>query len=79
MQTCIWPSGCHCHSLSLASVKSRLVLPFCYRLTWVVPEKGPSWNVQLYGTAMKIFVASSVKELFESVDNHTTGSAKKPV
>ena len=33
MQTCIWPSGCHCHSLSLASVKSRLVLPFWYRLT----------------------------------------------
>jgi len=26
---------------SLASVKSRLVLPFWYRLTWVVPEKGP--------------------------------------
>jgi len=24
-----------------ASVKSRLVLPFWYRLTWVVPEKGP--------------------------------------
>ena len=37
MQTCIWP----CHSLSLASVKSRLVLPFWYRLTRVVPEKGP--------------------------------------
>ena len=32
MQTCIWPSWCHCHSLSLASVKSRLVLPFWYRL-----------------------------------------------
>ena len=32
---------CHCHSLSLASVKSRLVLSFWYRLTWVVPEKGP--------------------------------------
>jgi len=29
------------HSLSLASVKSGLVLPFWYRLTWVVPEKGP--------------------------------------
>jgi len=29
------------HSLSLASVKSRLVLPFWYRLTQVVPEKGP--------------------------------------
>jgi len=32
-------SCCHCHSLSPASVKSRLVLPFWYRLTWVVPEK----------------------------------------
>jgi len=38
---CIWPSWCQCHSLSLASVKSRLVLPFWYRLTWVVPEKEP--------------------------------------
>ena len=34
-------SWCHCHSLSLAPVKSRLVLPFWYRLTWVVPDKGP--------------------------------------
>jgi len=25
VQTCIWPNGCHCQSLSLASVKSRLV------------------------------------------------------
>ena len=25
VQTCIWPSWCHSHSLSLASVKSRLV------------------------------------------------------
>jgi len=41
MQTCIWPSWCHCHSLSLAWVKSRLVLPFSYPLTRVVPEKGP--------------------------------------
>ena len=41
VQTCIWPSWCHCHSLSLASVKFRLVLPFWYQLTWVVPEKGP--------------------------------------
>ena len=52
VQPCIWPSWCHCHSLSLASVKSRLVLPFWYWLTWVVPDKGPlnvssrlsSWN-----------------------------------
>ena len=40
---CIWPSWCHCHSLSLASVKSRLVFIW-YWLTWVVPEKG-SLNV----------------------------------
>jgi len=41
VQTCIWPSWCHCYSLSLASVKSRLVLPFWYWLICVVPEKGP--------------------------------------
>ena len=39
VQTCIWPSWCHCHSLSLAPVKSRLVLSFWYRLTWVVSDK----------------------------------------
>ena len=36
---CIWPSWWHCHSLSLASVKSRLVLPFWYRLTRIVPDR----------------------------------------
>ena len=41
MQTCIRPSWCHCHSLSLAPIKSWLVLPFWYRLTWVDLEKGP--------------------------------------
>jgi len=40
VETCIWPSWCHCHSLSLASVKTRLVLLFWYRPTWAVPEKG---------------------------------------
>jgi len=44
VQTCIWPSWCHCHSLSLASVKSRSVLPFWYWPTRVVLEKG-SLNV----------------------------------
>ena len=39
------PSWCHCHSLSLASVKSRLVLPFWYWLTWVVADKGPLTGV----------------------------------
>ena len=41
MQTCIWPSWCRCHSLSLASVKSTSVLPFWYQPTRVVLEKGP--------------------------------------
>ena len=41
VQTCISPGWCHCHSLSLAPVKSRLVLPFWYRLTRVDPDRGP--------------------------------------
>ena len=41
VQTCIWTSWCHCHSLSLASVKSRLVSSFWYRLTWIDQVKGP--------------------------------------
>ena len=41
VQTCIRPSWCHCHSRSLASLKSRPVLPFWCRLTWAVPHKGP--------------------------------------
>jgi len=41
VQTCIWPSWCHCDSLSLSPVKSRLVLPYWYRLTQVVLEKRP--------------------------------------
>ena len=54
VQTCICSSWCHCHSLSLASVKSRLVLPFWYRITWVVPEKGPL-NVCVCFTCSKRF------------------------
>ena len=39
---CIYPCRwCRCQSLSLASVKSRLVLPFWYRLTRVVQDNGP--------------------------------------
>jgi len=40
VHTCLWPTWCHCYSLSLAPVKSRLVLPFWYRLSRVVPDKG---------------------------------------
>ena len=39
VQPCIWPSWCHCYSLSLASVESRLILLFWYLLAWVVLEK----------------------------------------
>ena len=35
---CIWSSWCHCHSSSLVSVKSGMVLPFSYRL---ILEKKP--------------------------------------
>jgi len=40
VQICIWPGWYHCHSLYLASLKSRLVLPFWYRLTRVPPDTG---------------------------------------
>ena len=41
---CIWSSWCRCHPQtpsSLASFKSRLVLPFWYWLTQVIMEKRP--------------------------------------
>jgi len=41
MQTCICPSLCHCHSLSIASAEFRLVSPFSYWLTQVALEKRP--------------------------------------
>ena len=50
VQTCIWPSWCHCHSLSLASVKSRLVLPFWYRLTRVVLDKRAVKRVNVWSS-----------------------------
>jgi len=58
VQTCIWPSWCHCHSLSLAPVKSRLVLPFWYQLTGIVPDKGP-----LNGCVCVCVVSTSTPEL----------------
>jgi len=42
--------------VSLASVKSRSVLPFWYQLTRVVPEKGPL-NVCAYNMQLHIVVA----------------------
>ena len=61
MQTCIWSSWCHCHALSLASVESRLVLPFWYRLTRVVPEKGPLNGCVCVGLVEKVMPNTSAK------------------
>ena len=66
VQTCIRPSWCHCHSLSLASVKSRLVLPFWYWLIWVVREKGPLSGC-VYINCM-LFLAENVQNV-EYADN----------
>jgi len=38
---CIWSSLCNYHPSSLASSKSRMVLPYWYWLTQVVLEKRP--------------------------------------
>ena len=46
---------CHCHSLSLASVKSRSVLPFWYRLTRVVLDKGPLNGCVYYYLLLLLF------------------------
>ena len=78
VQTCIWPSWCHCHSLSLAPVKSRLVLPFWYRLTQVVLEKRPLngcccccysliENIG-YFTGIKIYRSNSAKSSLHPAD-----------
>ena len=61
MQTCIWPSWCHCHSLSLGSVKSRLVLPFWYQLTRVVPEKG-SLNGCVFASPLAVGVHRMLRQ-----------------
>jgi len=60
MQTCIRSSWCHCHPSSLAPAKSTMFYHFWYRLTWVVPDKGPlngcvcvcvisEWNICMFG------------------------------
>ena len=63
VQTCIWPIWCHCHSLSLAPVKSRLVLPFWYRLTRVVPEKGPLNECVLFSLMETLLCFTGLKDL----------------
>ena len=78
-QTCIWPSWCHCHSLSLASVKSRLVLPFWYWLTWVVPEKGPlNGCVRVFQCKLSDLIRDRGQFFWQCncVDRHASGKHK---
>ena len=84
MQTCIWPSWCHCHSLSLALVKSRLVLPFWYRLTWVVPEKGPLIYVICCSAVLhcndqlqKLLLPSTMRRLGEEIYGSGSSAQQK--
>ena len=69
VRTCIWPSWCHCHSLSLASVKPRFVWPFWCRLTWVVPEKGPL-NGCVWFSAGNTIEKNSSQSLFSLIRMH---------
>ena len=71
VQTCIWSSGFHCHSLSLASVKSRLVLPFWYWLTRVVPY----FSVAAFKFRSLIWHSSYMQPLNRS--NHETWGNKR--
>ena len=43
VQTCIWPSWCHCHSLSLASCFSKIQIGFTFLVPAHLgsPGKGP--------------------------------------
>jgi len=55
---CIWFSWCHCHPKtpsSLATFKSRLVLPFWYRLTQVVLEKRPLKGCSSSSSSFSVF------------------------
>ena len=63
VQTCIRPSWCHCHSLSLASVKYRLLLPFWYQLTRVVPDRGCVWLLTTMLKLWSFYVYRVIDEL----------------
>ena len=47
VQICIWPSWCHCHLLSLASLKSRLITARCCASAVLAMGLCPSVSVSL--------------------------------
>jgi len=60
---CIWSSWCHCHLSSLASLKSRMVLPFWCSLIQVVLE------IQAVKQGCCCVLLS--QDVFESLSNKT--------
>ena len=65
------PADAICHSLSLATVKSRLVLPFWYRLTPVVLDNGPLngcvWGVNKISIYLSIDISTCSGLMYISV------------
>ena len=79
VQTCICPADATATPLSLASVKSRLVLPFWYLLTRVVPEKRAVKRVCVYTVRFWIaYYVDSNAMLFLplSIEGGTEGCVK---
>jgi len=72
VQTCIWPSWCHCHSLSCASVKSTLVLP-----SMVLAHLGSPGNVCVCVCVCVASAGPHTNNLCTSLqrDNHTNTSS----
>ena len=68
---CIWPSWCHCHSLSLDPKNPDWFFPFWYRLTRVVPDKGPlngcCCNCWWYYHILKVLLCNVGKHLASSI------------
>ena len=73
VQTCIWPSWCHCHSLSLASVKSILVPAHqgnpgqrAVKLVQVLPHE-VAWQSSFLPNYFGVFIPSVLWRCFLGV------------
>ena len=70
VQTCMWPSWYHCHSLSLASVKSRLVFTFLVPAHPDSPGKRVVKWVCVCVAVLKVIQRSVVKLSRAADDTH---------
>jgi len=77
---CIWPSWCHCHPSALASLISRMDLPFWCWLTQIVLEKrlldGCSSKSSQIRVIMQLFAFSALTLLVGRQEGHP--ACKKP-